>query len=759
MPHRVERRRFGLAARLTVLLGAVAGVGILVMSVYVSRALEEQAVGRLQGALVTQAGLLQDVFAPLLDASPKEAVLQARAQRYARILGARLTLIAADGTVLAESDRDFVREMENHVGRPEVRQALDGRIGSDVRRSATLGRDLLYVAVPLERPGKPRTAIRLALPTQDVDEARALVRRTVIGGGFLAVCVAVVLGLFVSRRVTRPLRGMEEAARRMAEGDLAQTVPVAGTDEIAELGVALNRTAVALREKIERLGDEQAKVRTILDGMIEGVVALDDRGRLLFLNPAARAMFGVENGTPEGRSFLEVIRQKGLLDLVNEVRASDAPARHELELGPPVNRVVAARGAPLGLGPDASGVLLVLHDVTELRRLERVRSEFVANVSHELRTPLTCIKGYLETLLDGALDDQAYARRFLEVAGTHAERLDRLIDDLLELTNIESGRVTLVPMSLDLGDVVAGVAAMFERQTTQSGQTLERVVPAGLTVHADRDRLVQILVNLVDNAVKFTPEGGQIRIESEAGPDGRVEVRVCDTGIGIPSTDLPRITERFYRVDKTRSREIGGTGLGLAIVKHLVQAHGGELRIESTLGHGTTVSFTLPAGEGATTRCAPAPGAARRAPSPPAGPGARPGPRRGRVYAPPWAGAAGRLRWRRGPSFIGAARRFRPSTSRRSWSSRTGPSFAPTAFCRPICPSATTRCAHWTASPRGVSSWRRPNAMCRRTCGRGDGRSSSTRSVRARAGGSATSPISGGSLSGRRPRSGRAWWS
>lgn len=599
MPHGAVRRRFGLAARLTILLGVVAGLGVLVMGIYVSRTLEAQAVARLQGTLVTQAGLLQDTFAPLLDGPPGGSDLQGRAQRSARVLGARVTIIGADGTVLAESDRESVREIENHRSRPEVSRALGGEVGSDVRRSATVGRDLLYVAVPLERPGRPRAALRLALPTHDVDEARALVRRTVGGGAALALCVAVVIGLFVSRRVTQPLRGMESAARRMAEGDFAQAVPIAGTDEIAALGVALNRTALALREKIGRLGDEQAKVRTILDGMTEGVVALDDRGRLLLLNPSARAMFAVENGVAEGRSFVEVIRQKGLLDLVEEVRASAAPARHELELGPPVNRVVAARGAPLGLGGESAGVLLVLHDVTELRRLERVRSEFVANVSHELRTPLTCIKGYLETLLDGALDDHAHARRFLEVAGTHAERLDRLIDDLLELSNIESGRVTLAPMRLDLGDVVAGVAAMFERQTTQNHQALEHVVPPGLAVRADRDRLVQILVNLVDNAVKFTPEGGEIRIEAGAGPGGRVAVRVRDTGIGIPSTDLPRITERFYRVDRTRSREVGGTGLGLAIVKHLVQAHGGELQVESALGHGTTVNFTLPGADGA----------------------------------------------------------------------------------------------------------------------------------------------------------------
>jgi two-component system phosphate regulon sensor histidine kinase PhoR len=598
---RAERRRLGLAARLTILLGCVAGLGVLVMGVYVSRALEAHAVEGLRDTLASQARLLRDTFASLLDRSPDEPALQARAQHYAHILGARLTLIAADGTVVAESDLESVRAMENHGGRPEVREALEGRVGSDIRRSATLGRDLLYVAAPLDRPGQPRFALRLALPIQDVDEARALMRRTVVGGAMLAIVAAILAGLFVSQRVTRPLRHMESVARRMAEGNLAQTVPVTGTDEIAELGVALNRTAIALREKIERLGDEQAKVRTILDGMTEGVVALDERGRLLLLNPSARVMFGAENGAPEGRPFVEVVRQKGLLDLVEEVRASGAPARHELELGPPVNRVVAARGAPLGLGPGARGVLLVLHDVTELRRLERVRSEFVANVSHELRTPLTCIKGYLETLLDGALDDRAHARRFLEVAGTHAERLDRLIDDLLELSNIESGRVTMVPKRLDLSDVVTGVAAMFERRTAQSHQTLERVVPTGLEVQADRDRLVQILVNLVDNAVKFTPEGGRIDIEAEPVMDGRVEIRVRDTGIGIASTELPRITERFYRVDKDRSREVGGTGLGLAIVKHLVQAHGGELHIDSVLGQGTTVSFTVPAAGGVDT--------------------------------------------------------------------------------------------------------------------------------------------------------------
>jgi two-component system phosphate regulon sensor histidine kinase PhoR len=246
--------------------------------------------------------------------------------------------------------------------------------------------------------------------------------------------------------------------------------------------------------------------------------------------------------------------------------------------------------------PSGPGTLLVLHDVTELRRLERVRTAFVANVSHELRTPLTSIRGYLETLLDGALEEPANARRFLEIAHTHAERLSRLVDDLLQLSDIETGRVVLKPASLQLHEVAVDVVAFFEKQAAQKNLCLINNVPCDLRVQADWDRLTQIFVNLVDNAVKYTPEQGRITLGADHGAKGFVHVWVVDTGIGIPSTDLPRITERFYRVEKARSRELGGTGLGLAIVKHLVQAHGGELWLESELGKGTTVNFSLPQG-------------------------------------------------------------------------------------------------------------------------------------------------------------------
>ena len=270
-----------------------------------------------------------------------------------------------------------------------------------------------------------------------------------------------------------------------------------------------------------------------------------------------------------------------------------------MRLAAPAGRVLEVQALPLALGGDEWGLVMVLHDVTELRRLEDVRTEFVANVSHELRTPLTAIHGYLETLLEGALEEPEHARKFLEIVFRHTERLGRLISDLAELSNIELGRITLALAPTPLDEVVDSVVAIIGPRAARGGVRLASAVPPGLVaVTADHDRLAQILINLVDNAVKYTPRGGDVRIGASLIAGDRVEVTVTDTGIGIPRSDLPRITERFYRVDKARSRELGGTGLGLAIVRHLVLAHGGELAIESELDQGTTVRFTLPAAGG-----------------------------------------------------------------------------------------------------------------------------------------------------------------
>jgi two-component system phosphate regulon sensor histidine kinase PhoR len=417
----------------------------------------------------------------------------------------------------------------------------------------------------------------------------------------VALLVALGIGIFVAGRVTRPVVDMQSIARQMSEGNFLVRAPSRSTDEIGTLGRSLNVLAARLREKVQDLEQERAKVTAILDGMVEGVVAVDGHEHVLVMNERARTIFGLGAMRGERKPFLEVIRNVELHELFRDSRAGSPGLvlRREVRLAAPAGRVLEVQALPLALGGDEWGLVMVLHDVTELRRLEDVRTEFVANVSHELRTPLTAIHGYLETLLEGALEEPEHARKFLEIVFRHTERLGRLISDLAELSNIELGRITLALAPTPLGEVVDSVVAIIGPRAARGGVRLASAVPPGLgAVTADHDRLVQILINLVDNAVKYTPRGGDVRIGASLIAGGRVEVTVTDTGIGIPRSDLPRITERFYRVDKARSRELGGTGLGLAIVRHLVLAHGGELAIESEVERGTTVRFTLPAASG-----------------------------------------------------------------------------------------------------------------------------------------------------------------
>jgi two-component system, OmpR family, phosphate regulon sensor histidine kinase PhoR len=417
----------------------------------------------------------------------------------------------------------------------------------------------------------------------------------------VALLVALGIGIFVAGRVTRPVVDMQSIARQMSEGNFLVRAPSRSTDEIGTLGRSLNVLAARLREKVQDLEQERAKVTAILDGMVEGVVAVDGHEHVLVMNERARAIFGLGAMRGERKPFLEVIRNVELHELFRDSRAGSPGfvLRREVRLAAPNGRVLEVQALPLALGGDEWGLVMVLHDVTELRRLEDVRTEFVANVSHELRTPLTAIHGYLETLLEGALEEPEHARKFLEIVFRHTERLGRLISDLAELSNIELGRITLALAPTPLDEVVDSVVAIIGPRAARGGVRLASAIPPGLVaVTADHDRLVQILINLVDNAVKYTPRGGDVRIGAEPIAGDRVEVTVTDTGIGIPRSDLPRITERFYRVDKARSRELGGTGLGLAIVRHLVLAHGGELAIESEVEQGTTVRFTLPAAGG-----------------------------------------------------------------------------------------------------------------------------------------------------------------
>ena len=593
--------RSRIALKLTLTLVGFVAVSLIAAGLYLSRALERVAIEALESRLTVAGRVLHDEAVAAVQPTVSAKALEGFVERATRATGMRVSLIAPAGRVLADSERpgSAVTTMDNHADRPEVRAALEGRVGSAVRRSVTLDAPLIYVALPLTQGGRVIGVLRLAEPISAVTASYETLRSAALAGGAVALLVALGIGIFVAGRVTRPVVEMQDVARQMSEGHFDVRAPARSPDEIGTLGRSLNVMAGRLREKIGDLEREQAKATAVLDAMVEGVIATDGHDHIILINERARSIFGLGTARVERRPLLEVVRNVNLHDVL--VAGRDAMdggvVSREVRLAEPADRVLQVHAVGLKFPGDERGVVVILHDITELRRLEQVRTEFVANVSHELRTPLTAIQGYLETLLDGALEEREHARKFLEIVFRHTERLGRLTDDLTDLSNIELGKVSLRLQPTSVAEIADSVVAIISPRASGGQVKVDARLPVDLPdVLADRDRLSQILINLVDNAVKYTPKGGQVTVEGRVDPAGMVEVTVRDTGVGIPKADLPRLTERFYRVDKARSRDLGGTGLGLAIVKHLVLAHGGELDIESELWKGTIVRFTLPRG-------------------------------------------------------------------------------------------------------------------------------------------------------------------
>jgi len=597
----IHALRSRIALKLTLTLVGFVAVSLIAAGLYLSRALERVAIEVLESRLTVAGRVLHDEAVAAAQPTASAQALQRFVERATRATGMRVSLIAPDGRVLADSERpgSAVATMDNHADRPEIRAALEGRVERAVRRSVTVDTPLIYVALPLTQGGRVIGVLRLAEPIRAVTASYETLRSAALAGGAVALLVALGIGIFVAGRVTRPVVEMQDVARQMSEGHFDVRAPARSPDEIGTLGRSLNVMAGRLREKIGDLEREQAKAKAVLDAMVEGVIATDGHDHIILINERARGIFGLGTARVERRPLLEVVRNVNLHDVL--VAGRDAMdggvVSREVRLPEPADRVLQVHAVGLKFPGDERGVVVILHDITELRRLEQVRTEFVANVSHELRTPLTAIQGYLETLLDGALEEREHARKFLEIVFRHTERLGRLTDDLTDLSNIELGKVSLRLEPTSVAEIADSVVTIISPRASGGQVKVEARLPVDLPeVLADRDRLSQILINLVDNAVKYTPKGGQVTVEGRVDPAGMVEVTVRDTGVGIPKADLPRLTERFYQVDKARSRDLGGTGLGLAIVKHLVLAHGGELDIESELWKGTSVRFTLPRG-------------------------------------------------------------------------------------------------------------------------------------------------------------------
>jgi two-component system phosphate regulon sensor histidine kinase PhoR len=413
----------------------------------------------------------------------------------------------------------------------------------------------------------------------------------------LAVLVAFFLGVKLAGDISNPLEEVTRAARRLAQGDFSVHLRRESRDEIGELAAAFAHMSETLKAKLEETSAAKSRLEAILHYTVSGLMLLDVRGRVVMMNPAAERLFGLSPGAGVGRHNIEVIRDYHLSTAISEAMEKHCVVSREVTLLYPEERTVQAYVAPVWEGNEVTGLIVVFHDITELRRLERLRTEFVASVSHELRTPLTAIRGFSETLLNGALEDRAAAEHFLRIIDDEARRLSALIDDLLDLSRLELKRANLNIVTFALGPLVESIATCLKPRLEKAELKLEiTLAEPDLSVQGDRDRIRQVLLNLIDNSIKYTPPGGRITVRAVRQGE-TVQVEVEDTGRGIPPEDLGRIFERFYRVDKARSRGDGGTGLGLAIVKHIVELHGGRVWATSRLGKGTTISFTLPAGK------------------------------------------------------------------------------------------------------------------------------------------------------------------
>ena len=561
---------------------------ILVLDFYLSRYMARHQVENVEQRLAAQARLLS---------SDAAIVPSGRLEDWAHRAGdraqARVTMIDPQGVVLADSQHD-PETMENHANRPEIREAERTGQGAAIRHSATLGRDLCYLALRMDYGGQPGHVLRLAVPIEDVDAAVAAVRWRILAASLGAAMVALIIAYFFSRSFTRRIGRLQAFAEGLVETRAAGTLSADAEDELGALARSLDRAAIQIRDFVDRLSLEAARREAILASMVEGVLAVDNELRVIFCNESFARAIGSKGAIPERLPLLELARDPELLDMLTRALVSGEPLRRRLDLASAAGRTFEVQVAPLA-SPPQRGAIAILHDVTDLERLERVRKDFVANVSHELRTPLTAIRGYAETLLDGALEDKENNRRFLEVIRAHAVRLNNIASDLLTLSELESGKLMVEPERLSVRGALESALNTVEAEAKVRDVTIHRDPIEDLHVMGDKVRLEQAFINLMDNAVKFNRVGGEVRVDARRGGDGRVRVAISDTGLGIPSEDLPRIFERFYRVDKARSREVGGTGLGLAIVKHIIERMGGTVSVETALGKGSIFTVILPA--------------------------------------------------------------------------------------------------------------------------------------------------------------------
>lgn len=589
------------------------------VQVYLDRAMHTFLVSHLTDTLTRELRLARSVVTryELKDGASFDALADELGQQ----LGVRVTLIDSEGTVLGDSAVlvDEVRNMQNHADRPEVQTAWQKGQGQRVRYSETLGTDMLYVAATLPGLLQGRMILRLAMPLRAVGEMKKPISRAIWVASAFGLALALLLAYGSSRYVSRPIVDMTRIARDVASGIYTPRHPQGVTSqELQDLASALDEMRRQIQGRIGQITLEKSRLEAVLASITEGILVTEQSGRVSMANRAFGNLFGVSQDAV-GRMPIEVVRQREVQEAIEKTMETGQVVFLDLTLSDGLERYLDVHVAPILQEGVCVGSVTVFYDITELRRLERIRKDFVANVSHELRTPLTTIKGCAATLADGALDDKEAAIRFVDMINNHADRLHDLVEDVLDLSRMESGTLVLESEMHSVQEMVNGAVDQVKTRSMEKNIDLQVLLDTPVHVCCDYKLIEQALVNLLDNAVKYTPEGGtvtvvanhftkadigrsdlkvapglDIKTESVRDSGKRIAIEVQDTGVGIPLASISRIFERFYRVDQGRTRAIGGTGLGLSIVRHIMEAHGERVYVKSEEGRGTTFGLTLP---------------------------------------------------------------------------------------------------------------------------------------------------------------------
>lgn len=582
-------------ARLVVMYLCLILVAMELTGVYLLRSLERYYVENFAQQLNSQAQLLSGLLARSLQGEPDTENVRKLAAEFDATGSIALTVLDAAGVVIGAS-RGFEHTVGNKLEADEITHALGGSRGESLRVDTEDGRRYIYLALPVRAGGEVAGVLYLRGSLEGTYEVLRQVRLFLLSATGIALAVTAGVGFLLARTITGPIQALTSKAAEMARGNLAQPIEVRSRDEIGHLAAMFNHLGRRLKETLDEISGEKNRMETILTYMADGLVALDAQGRIIALNPAAARMLQIAPEQAVGRRPGELWPELPLQALVEQARHMNQPVVEDVALTGPVSAVLRSHCTPLyGEGEQVAGTVIVLHDITEQEKLEQLRREFVANVSHELKTPLTTVKSYVETLLDGVGDDAAVRNRFLKVVDSETDRMVRLVKDLLHLSQLDQGSLAWEMAPQEVAPLIEETLGRLSLQLKGKRLQVHRRFSDALPlIMADRDKLQQVLLNILTNAAEFTPAGGEVFIEARTQGE-MVVITVRDTGVGIPAEDVPHIFERFYRVDKARSRMLGGTGLGLAIARQIVEAHGGSIHLKSTPGRGTEVAFTVPA--------------------------------------------------------------------------------------------------------------------------------------------------------------------